>query len=46
MTSTGLHDLLVACHRWETVEDPDGRKLPRAKHHEDKTIASVNPRLM
>jgi len=34
-----LADLPQRCQTWETVEDPDGQKLPRAKRHDDKSIA-------
>lgn len=34
-----LADLLQRCQTWETVEDPEGQKLPRAKRHDDKSIA-------
>jgi hypothetical protein len=34
-----LADLLQRCETWEAVEDPDGQKLPRAKRHDDKSIA-------
>lgn len=36
-----LTALLVRLHEWESVGDPDGRILPRAKRHDDKTLASV-----
>lgn len=31
--------MLQRCQTWETDEDPDGQKLPRAKRHDDKSIA-------
>ncbi|NQE89302.1 PP2C family serine/threonine-protein phosphatase [Nocardia terpenica] len=42
-TATGLEQLLDRCHRWEAERDPDGRLQPRAKRHDDKTIAVVRP---
>ncbi len=39
--STDLDGLLNALHRWETDDDADGLALPRAKRHDDKTIAVV-----
>ncbi|WP_328391202.1 hypothetical protein [Nocardia sp. NBC_00416] len=36
-----LLDLLARCHDWEADVDPDGRRLPRAKRHDDKTIAVI-----
>lgn len=38
-SATGLHGLLVRCHEWEAETDPVGRLLPRAKRHDDKTVA-------
>lgn len=35
--------LLRDLHRWEAEQDPDGRLLPRAKRHDDKTIAAWIP---
>lgn len=40
-TPAGLTDLLTRCHDWEADTDPDGRLLPRAKRHDDKTIAVI-----
>lgn len=34
-----LADLLQQCHSWEASDDPDGQKLPRAKRHDDKSLA-------
>lgn len=34
-----LADILARCQSWETTEDPDGQKLPRAKRHDDKSLA-------
>lgn len=36
-----LAGLLAAAHRWEREDDPTGRTFPRAKRHDDKTIAVV-----
>jgi hypothetical protein len=36
---TILHEL----HDWEEHGDPAARRLPRAKRHDDKTIAAVHP---
>jgi len=36
-----LDALLARIHEWEDTSDPDGRHLPRAKRHEDKTIAAL-----
>ncbi len=33
--------LLERTHEWERTTDPDGRLLPRAKRHDDKTIAAI-----
>lgn len=38
---TRLAELLRRIHQWEETRDPDGRRLPRAKQHDDKTIAAV-----
>ncbi|WP_337826556.1 hypothetical protein [Pseudonocardia sp. UM4_GMWB1] len=35
--------LLRGLHRWEAERDPDGRDLPRAKRHDDKTVATWHP---
>ena len=34
-----LEQILSECQRWEDIDDPSGRKLPRAKQHDDKTLA-------
>ncbi len=34
-----LAAILARCQSWEASEDPDGRKLPRAKRHDDKSLA-------
>lgn len=39
----GLMGLLERCHRWEDECDPDGAALPRAKRHDDKSVAVVVP---
>jgi hypothetical protein len=36
-----LTQLLQRCHDWEEHADPHGQRFPRAKRHDDKTIASV-----
>ena len=36
-----LADLLAELHHWETASDPDGRILPRAKRHDDKTLIAI-----
>lgn len=36
-----LQDLLMQLHRWERDVDPRGQQLPRAKRHDDKTLAAV-----
>lgn len=36
-----LSALLSEVASWETLEDPKGMRLPRAKKHDDKTIAVV-----
>lgn len=41
MTSDQLDRLLCNVHTWEAETDPDGRALPRAKRHDDKTVAVV-----
>lgn len=38
---TELSQLLQRCHDWEEHTDPAGQRFPRAKQHDDKTIASV-----
>jgi hypothetical protein len=39
--SPQLDALLARIHEWEDTSDPDGRHLPRAKRHDDKTIAAL-----
>jgi hypothetical protein len=34
--------LLARLHSWEAHDDPDARRLPRFKRHDDKTIAVVD----
>ncbi|MGE3835818.1 MAG: hypothetical protein AB7H43_13700 [Acidimicrobiia bacterium] len=36
-----LDALLTELHRWEAEDDPDGRTLPRAKRHDDKTLVAI-----
>ncbi|MBN9097016.1 MAG: hypothetical protein J0I49_02715 [Pseudonocardia sp.] len=36
-----LTDLLRRLHEWEGTSDPNGRTLPRAKRHDDKTVAAI-----
>lgn len=36
-----LADLLDRCQIWEAEDDPTGKQLPRAKRHDDKSIATV-----
>ncbi|MGY4103591.1 hypothetical protein ACW2Q0_29115 [Nocardia sp. R16R-3T] len=36
-----LANLLYRCHIWEAEADPNGVERPRAKRHDDKTIAVV-----
>ncbi|MCL2466561.1 MAG: hypothetical protein FWF02_12515 [Micrococcales bacterium] len=40
-TSDDLATLLADLHRWETDTDPTGYLRPRAKQHDDKTLAVV-----
>lgn len=42
LDSDGLYRLLMDLHRWEADTDPDGRRLPRSKRHDDKTLAVVH----
>ncbi|WP_171048321.1 protein phosphatase 2C domain-containing protein [Nocardia cyriacigeorgica] len=42
MSNAELHDLLVRLRRWESDVDPNGRRLPRSKQHDDKSIAVVD----
>jgi hypothetical protein len=34
-----LEHILSERHRWESEEDPDGIECPRAKQHDEKTLA-------
>jgi hypothetical protein len=34
-----LELILSECQRWEEINDPNGQKFPRAKRHDDKTLA-------
>lgn len=40
-SSSGLRELLHRCRTWEATADPNGQALPRAKRHDDKTIAVI-----
>jgi hypothetical protein len=37
-----LRAILLRCQRWEAETDPSGVRLPRAKRHDDKTVAAVH----
>jgi hypothetical protein len=37
-----LTRLLAELHDWEATVDPDGRALPRAKRHDDKTLVAID----
>lgn len=37
-----LAALLTQLDEWETTTDPDGRALPRAKRHDDKTLVAIS----
>jgi hypothetical protein len=39
--SDQLFALLERAHEWEAVTDPDGKLMPRAKRHDDKTVAAI-----
>jgi hypothetical protein len=41
MNAGELGTLLACIHEWEVASDPNGRHLPRAKRHDDKTVAAV-----
>ncbi|MGW5455017.1 hypothetical protein [Nocardia sp. NPDC003979] len=41
MSTAELERLLHEVHTWEAEADPDGQALPRAKRHDDKTVAVV-----
>ncbi|WP_280315710.1 PP2C family serine/threonine-protein phosphatase [Nocardia abscessus] len=41
MNEVELSALLSLCHQWESTEDPDGQQQPRAKRHDDKTLAVI-----
>jgi hypothetical protein len=38
-SSEDLRQILTDCQRWEDLSDPDGREFPRAKRHDDKSVA-------
>lgn len=40
-SSDQLCALLECAHEWEATTDPNGQLLPRAKPHDDKTIAAI-----
>jgi hypothetical protein len=40
-----LAAVLTQRQAWETTDDPDGRQLPRAQCHDDKSLAVVTTRL-
>ncbi|MGW5311597.1 PP2C family serine/threonine-protein phosphatase [Nocardia thailandica] len=42
MTQPQLHGLLEELRSWEAEADPDGARLPRAKRHDDKTLAVIH----
>jgi hypothetical protein len=42
LDADGLRLLLDRCHAWERDQDPHGRRFPRAKRHDDKTLAAVS----
>lgn len=37
-----LTDVLRQCQSWEAKNDPTGRELPRAKRHDDKSLAVLS----
>lgn len=39
--NTDLAGLLARCQQWEETVDPNGVLLPRAKRHDDKTVAVI-----
>lgn len=39
--SGALQRILRRCENWEVRDDPDGLKCPRAKRHDDKSLAMV-----
>jgi hypothetical protein len=41
LDADALHDLLARCQQAESA-DPDGKLSPRAKRHDDKTIAAIS----
>ncbi|MFE1595100.1 hypothetical protein [Nocardia sp. NPDC058705] len=42
MSTPQLRALLDRIHTWEAETDPDGQALPRAKRHDDKTVAVLH----
>lgn len=43
MSTHDLGELLARIHRWEAETDPNGQTFPRAKRHDDKTVAVLHP---
>jgi hypothetical protein len=41
MNNYELGEVLARIHEWEAISDPSGRILPRAKRHDDKTVAAI-----
>ncbi len=41
-TSAELFEILFRCWRWEEEQDPHGHDQPRAKRHDDKSLAAVS----
>ncbi len=41
-TSAELFETLYRCWRWEEEQDPHGQNQPRAKRHNDKSLAAVS----
>ena len=39
MSAADLMAVLLQCQDWEEDHDPEGRELPRAKRHDDKSLA-------
>ncbi|MEU0508329.1 hypothetical protein [Amycolatopsis sp. NPDC006125] len=46
--SNYLNEVLRGCRQWETVSDPNGHLLPRAKPQDDKAaaVALIDPQLL
>nr|CTQ99243.1 hypothetical protein [Kibdelosporangium sp. MJ126-NF4] len=43
LDEVGLQRVLNRCQRWEAEVDPLARELPRAKPHDDKSLAVIRP---